>query len=129
MAQVKVYGLRAALSGRRAALSEAIHQSVVEALSYPVEKRFHRFMALEPEDFLFPEDRSEDYTVIEISLFEGRSAEAKKALIRELFRRVEAACGIAAQDLEITIFETPKGNWGIRGMPGDELALGYRVEV
>ena len=31
--------------------------------------------------------------------------------------------------VEITIYETPRGNWGIRGVPGDELMLGYKVEV
>ncbi|MFZ5900336.1 hypothetical protein ACUM6F_03305 [Desulforudis sp. DRI-14] len=40
-----------------------------------------------------------------------------------------ARVGIAPQDLEITIFETPQGNWGIRGKPGDELALNYKVQV
>jgi hypothetical protein len=32
-------------------------------------------------------------------------------------------------DVEITITETPKYNWGIRGMIGDELKLNYKVEV
>ncbi|CAN0467465.1 unnamed protein product, partial [Phaeothamnion confervicola] len=40
-----------------------------------------------------------------------------------------AACGIAPQDIEITITETPREHWFIRGMPGDELALPYPVEV
>ncbi len=58
-----------------------------------------------------------------------RSVETKKSLIRGLFARLESGCGIAPQDVEITIFETPKHNWGIRGAPGDELALDYKVEV
>lgn len=37
--------------------------------------------------------------------------------------------GMSVQDIEITIFETPKHNWGIRGVPGDELKLNYKVEV
>ena len=129
MAQVKVYALRATLARHRTALSEAIHVSVMEALSYPREKRFHRFIALEPEEFVFPADRGEQYTIIEISLFAGRSVSAKKALIRALFANIERATGITPQDVEITIFETPRENWGIRGTPGDELALGYKVEV
>jgi rRNA-processing protein FCF1 len=35
-------------------------------------------------------------------------------------KRAQKECGIAPQDLEITIFETPKHNWGFRGLPGDE---------
>ena len=59
----------------------------------------------------------------------SRSPETKKALIRAIFANVAAATGIAPQDVKITIFETPRGNWGIRGVPGDELALGYIVNV
>jgi hypothetical protein len=46
-----------------------------------------------------------------------------------LYQYIGERCGVAANDLEITIFETPKENWSIRGEPGDELALGYQVEV
>jgi phenylpyruvate tautomerase PptA (4-oxalocrotonate tautomerase family) len=129
VAQVKVYALRATIEAHRDALSEAIHESVVEAFRYPKEKRFHRFIALDPEDFVHPDDRSERYTVVEISVFEGRSVEAKKALVRALFRNLARRCGIEPHDLEITIFETPRSNWGIRGVPGDELAIGYDVKV
>jgi len=129
MAQVKVYGLLQHLLPVRAALSDAIHAAVVAAFAYPVEKRFHRFLHLEPGDFVFPADRTERYTIIEISVFEGRSVEAKKALIRDLYARIPAAAGIAPQDIEITIVETPRHAWGIRGMPGDEVGLGYKVEV
>ncbi len=129
MAQVKIYGLKCALADKREHLSKAIHESLMEAFALPEDKRFHRFIGLEKEDFLYPSDRSEHYTIIELSLFEGRSVEAKKQLINRLFSKAKAYAGIEAQDLEITLFETPKCNWGIRGMPGDELALNYKVNV
>lgn len=129
MGQVKIYGLRRRLEPARAALSEAVHAAVVEAFAYPPEKRFHRFIHLDEPDFIFPADRSDRYTIIEISVFEGRSVEAKKALIRALYRLVPPATGIAPRDLEITVFETPRHAWGIRGLPGDEVGLGYEVEV
>ncbi|MEX8519373.1 MAG: tautomerase family protein [Leptothrix sp. (in: b-proteobacteria)] len=129
MAQVKIFGLRASLDKNRGQLSEAVHQAVIEALNYPPEKKFQRFISLAQEDFVFPSDRSVQYTIIEVSMFEGRSVEAKKALVRSLFRNIEQACGIAPQDVEVTIFETPKENWGIRGKCGDELALNYKVNV
>jgi 4-oxalocrotonate tautomerase family enzyme len=129
MAQIKIYGLKNHITARRTQLSDAIHACVVEALQYPPDKRFHRFFPLEAEDFVYPADRSEQYTIIEISMFEGRSDEAKKQLIRLLFTRLQSEVGIAPQDVEITIFETPRQNWGIRGQPGDELGLNYRVDV
>jgi phenylpyruvate tautomerase PptA (4-oxalocrotonate tautomerase family) len=127
MVQVKIYALRQTLEPREQ-ISKAIHNSVMTALEYPADKKFHRFFPLEPEDFVFSKDRSEKYTILEISMFEGRSVEAKKKLIALLFANLEQL-GIPRNDLEITVFETPKHNWGIRGVPGDELELSYKVEV
>jgi phenylpyruvate tautomerase PptA (4-oxalocrotonate tautomerase family) len=129
MAQIVVYGRRSAIAERRTALSDAIHGAVMQALEYPEEKRFHRFVPLDDEDFIHPADRGPEYTIIEISLFEGRSEAAKRELIAELFSRVEREAGIAPHSLEITLTETPRVNWGIRGANGADLGLGYRVEV
>ena len=128
MAQVKVYGLSGHLEEVRAELSDVIHSCLVDALGLPIDKRFQRFVGLEPHTFIYPNNRTKRYTILEISMFEGRSVESKKGLIRLLFERC-GALGIAENDLEITIFETPKHNWGIRGVPGDELDLSYKVEV
>jgi|SRR5580658_1863948 phenylpyruvate tautomerase PptA (4-oxalocrotonate tautomerase family) len=129
MAQIKIYGLREHLRPIQAALSAAIHSCVVEALQFPATKRAHRFFHLEAEDFYFPASASPRYTIIEISMFEGRSVETKKQLIRLLFERVCQRADRKPDEVEITISETPKHNWGFRGSPGDELALGYKVEI
>ncbi|AET61860.1 hypothetical protein HPL003_25720 [Paenibacillus terrae HPL-003] len=128
MAQIKIYGIKEALNPIKEQLSDVIHSAVVDAFQYPPDKRFHRFFPMNQEDFIFAHDRSEAYTIIEISVFEGRTTEAKKHLIQLLFQRINDL-GIASQDLEITIFETPKQNWGIRGVPGDELQLNYKVNI
>ena len=129
MAQIKIYGLRQHLEPVRKVLSDTIHRCVVEALEYPPDKRAHRFILLDEGDFYYPMGRTDQYIIIEISMFEGRSVEAKKHLIRLLFERIHDQLGISQQDIEITIFETPRHNWGIRGLPGDELDLNYQVDV
>ncbi len=129
MAKIKIYGLRESLDEMKAQLSDVIHLCVIEALSFPVEKKFHRFIALETSDFLFPADKSARYTIIEISMMEGRATETKKRLIYLLFERAQRELGLLPHDLEITITETPKCNWGFRGQTGDEIALNYKVEV
>lgn len=93
-------------------------------MGLPEDKRFHRFLLLDADDFICPQ-RSERYLIIEIICFSGRSDAAKKALIREIYDR----SGYDPQDVEITIIEMPPQNWGIRGVPADELALPYKVEV
>ncbi|PSB12291.1 tautomerase family protein [Pleurocapsa sp. CCALA 161] len=129
MPQIKVYGLQKNLEPKRLALSHAIHAALMETIGTPTQKRFQRFIMLEPENFIFPSDRSNDYTIIEISMFKGRSIEAKKNLIRILYQKIAETAHIESQDLEVTIFETPQENWGIRGVPGDELKLNYQVDV
>jgi len=129
MSQVKIFGLRSHLGPIIPAVSDVIHSCVVDALQYPKDKRAHRFFQLDSSEFFYPPGRSAQYTIIEFSMFEGRSTDAKKALIRLLFARFRDQLGISPQDVEITIFETPKHNWGFRGLPGDEHTLDYKVEV
>jgi phenylpyruvate tautomerase PptA (4-oxalocrotonate tautomerase family) len=129
MAQVKIFGLRTHLNPIKTRLSDVIHSCLVDALKLPAEKRFHRFFSLDNDDFVYPADRTQAYTIIEISMFEGRSVEAKKGLIRLIIARLGAELNIRSQDVEITIFESPRHDWGIRGLPGDELGLDYKVEV
>ena len=129
MAQVKIFGLRDSLDPIKVRFSEVIHSCVVDAFQMPLDKRFHRFFLMDRDDFFYAPGRTEEYTIIEISMFEGRSVESKKQLIRLLFKRIQAMLNISSQDIEITIIETPKSNWGIRGLPGDELQLNYKVNI
>jgi phenylpyruvate tautomerase PptA (4-oxalocrotonate tautomerase family) len=129
MGQIKIYGVKDRLNPIKETLSNVIHSCMVEALEFPSDKKFHRFFPIDKEDFYFASGRTEAYTVIEVSMFEGRTVEAKKQLLKLLFERINSELSISPQDVEITIFETPKHNWGIRGLPGDELALNYKVNV
>ena len=129
MAQVKIFARRKTIDTHRGALSDAIHKVLQEALGLPAEKRFHRFIALDDADFLYPDDRGAQYTIIEIVMFAGRSDTAKRACLEGLMSQVPQAIGLPAHDLEIVILESPKNNWGIRGKVADQLALTYRVEV
>jgi 4-oxalocrotonate tautomerase family enzyme len=129
MSQIKIYGLKSNLDKNRMLISTAIHNSVMTALKYPKEKKFHRFIPMESDCFIYPDDRTSDYIIIEISMFEGRTIEAKKSLIRSLYDNIQQDVGISTNDVEITIFETPKENWGIRGLPADELILNYKIDI
>lgn len=129
MVQVKITGCAENLNPIREQLSDIVHGCLQAAIGTPEEKRFQRFYPLSPENFYYPADRSARYTIIEIVMFEGRSIPAKKQLIRLLFERISQQLGIAVEDIEIALFELPKHNWGIRGLPGDELVLNYVVEA
>lgn len=128
MAQIKIYGERDHLHRVRSRLSAVIHATAMNVLGLPENKRFHRFIGLNREDFIHPPDRSPAYTIIEVSLFEGRAETTKRAFLSALMARISDEIGIAPIDLEITLFETPRSHWGIRGKTGDELVLTYDVQ-
>lgn len=129
MAQIKIFGIREHLHPIREKVSSVIHECVMDAFQYPKEKKAHRFIYIEKDSFFYFDGRTDKHTILEISVFEGRSVDAKKKLHRLLFDRFEKELGIVPMDLEITIFETPMHNWGIRGKSGDELQLNYKVNV
>ncbi|MEO6284579.1 MAG: tautomerase family protein [Dyadobacter sp.] len=129
MAQIKIYGHTSFLHPIRRAFSDILHSCIVDAFQYPENKRAHRFFYLDEGDFYYPAGRTSQYTIIEISMFEGRSIEAKKALYQLIFSRMEQKLAISPNDIEITLTETPLHNWGIRGKSGDDLVLNYNLAV
>ncbi|MFD0886361.1 tautomerase family protein [Streptosporangium algeriense] len=128
MTQIKIYGRRDVWADRRREVSDTLHECLTEVWRLPEDKRFHRFLLLDAEDLLCPQ-RGERYLIVEIVCFTGRTDEAKRDLIRALFARAQERLDLPATDLEIVIIESPQVNWGIRGLPGDELTLTYPVTV
>ena len=130
MPTAKIYGLRKVMDPVKIALSDVIHECVAEALQFPPEKRLQRFFPMDEADFHFGSvDRTEKYTIIEISMFEGRSVDTIKSLINLLYEKVPQATGIPRSDIDIMISELPKHAWGLQGAIGDEQSLGYSVAV
>lgn len=114
-------------SGQRTAIPDGIHAAATAAgaLRLPASRRFHRCWR-DAEDSCYPDDRC---LIVEVSAIAGRYVAAKQAVLRGIVANLGEACGIAPQNIGITIAETPRENGSIRGMPGDELALPYTVEV
>ncbi|MFE5309565.1 tautomerase family protein [Isoptericola sp. NPDC056605] len=127
MVQVKIYGNRRVWGQRRTEVSDALHAALVGAWRIPEDKRFHRFLLLDDGDLVAP--RSDEYLMIEIVAFAGRTREAKRELIRRVYDDVAPALGVATDDVELVVIESPAESWGIRGRSGDELSLSYKVDV
>ena len=127
---IVVYGMKEKLNPIKAKLSDVIHDCMQSVLGMPEDKRAHRFVPLERDDFYYPGGRSEAYTVIEINMMAGRQPETQKALIKSLFQEIERQLSLAPVDVEITIKEQQPYQWGFRGMTGDEANdLKYKINV
>jgi len=108
---------------------EATHAAMVEALEIPEQDKLVRFVEHRPEHFASPPDTSENFTLVEVSLFLGRSLEAKRKLYQGIVRRF-GEFGIDPKDIRIVLYEVPLENWGIRGgVPASEVDLGFKVNI
>lgn len=126
---IVVYGIKEELNPIKFRLSDVIHSCMQPVLGMPEDKKAHRFIPLDKEDFYYPGGRTDRYTVIEINMMAGREPETQKALVKEIFRKIESEIGISPIDVEITIKEPPAHCWGFRGITGDEVKLNYKVNV
>lgn len=127
---VVIFGIKERLDPIKAKLSDVIHLCMRTELGMPEDKRAHRFIPMNKEDFYYPGGRSDAYTVLEINMMSGRTEETKKSLIKALFIAIESELGITPVDIEIVIKEQPAHCWGFRGMTGDEVRdLTYKVNI
>lgn len=127
---IVIYGIKERLNPIKTELSNTIHGCMQSVLGLPEDKRAHRFVPLNRDDFFYPGGRSDRYTVIEINMMAGRKPETQKALIKSLFKMLEKELDLAPMDVEVTIKEQQPYQWGFRGMTGDEAAdLKYKIDV
>lgn len=111
------------------ALLDGVHQALVEAIKIPDDDRRQRLYELDADHFEHA-GRGNQYTIIEITMFKGRSNEAKKMLYRKIVDSLVANPGIPSNDITIIIHEPSLENWGIRGgYPASEVDLGFNIKV
>jgi len=111
------------------ALIEAVYLAQRDALKVPEHDRQIRYIEHRPEHFAVPPGKSDNYTVVEICLFPGRSLDAKRALYRAIVDRFEPL-GIPRDEVFIVLHEPPLDNWGFRGgVPASELDLGFKLNI
>ena len=110
-------------------LIQALHAAMLEALKIPERDKQIRFVEHRPEHFAVPPEVTENYTLVELSMFPGRSLEAKRNLYQGIVTRF-GEIGIEPNDIFIVLNEVPRENWGIRGgVPASEVDLGFKINV
>ena len=108
---------------------DAVHDALVAAFKIPDTDRTQKIIEFNEENFEVPKGKTLKYTLIEIAVFPGRSARAKKDLYRLIVEKL-GALGMPANDVFILLNEQPLDNWGIRGgQMASDVQLGYAVKV
>lgn len=116
------------IGDRHEAIIAAVQDALVEGIRIPEHDRDIRITEYPPHAFAPPPGRGPHYTIIEISMFSGRSVDAKRRLYAALARGL-AAFGIGPADLKVLIHDVPRENWGLRGLSAIDIELGFKVEV
>lgn len=111
------------------ALLDGINKAMTDIVKIPQNDRRQLLYELPASNFEHV-GRSDNYTIIEITLFKGRSFETKKKLYTSIVENLLKNPGINGNDLTIILNEQPLENWGIRGgIPASELNLGFDINV
>ncbi len=116
------------LDGRQKQLIDAVQTALVEGIRIPEDDVAIRLLEYPEDSFASPPGRGPEYTVIEISMFAGRSIEAKRQLYAALASQL-APFGIAPGDLFVIVHDEPRENWSTRGVPLSDVDLGFKIEV
>lgn len=110
-------------------ISEAIHDALMEAFKIPDHDYIHRIQrSTGSEGLILSATKSVKTVVVEMTIFPGRSREAKAALYQAIAERL-SVFGIEPHEILVALHELPMENWGIRGLPADQVNLGFETRV
>ena len=96
-------------------LLNCIHEGLIETIGIEDWDRFQRIVEIDKRDFETSPDKTDDFMIIEIIMFRGRTKEQKKALIKTITSKLAETLGISATDVFIVIHEPADENWGFAG--------------
>ena len=115
MSLVKINLLKGKSPEYKKTVFDCVHQGLIEALGISDWDRFQRIIEFDRIDFEAPAEKSDNFMIIELTLFPGRTKEQKKAAIEIITAKLVAALSIAPEDVFIIISEPPFENWGMAG--------------
>jgi phenylpyruvate tautomerase PptA (4-oxalocrotonate tautomerase family) len=112
------------------AVLDAVHRALVDSFKIPEDDRNQRLYELDPEHFEYSAGKTEDCVIVELTVFKGRSLDAKRQLYKAIADNLGQAVGLKRTDVLIVLNEQPLDNWGVRGgVPASEANLGYKIDV
>ena len=111
-----------------AALIAAVQDAIVEGICIPPGDRDIRVLEYPAHSFAAPAERGPRYTIVEMSMFTGRTLDAKRRLYAALATTFERF-GVPRADLKIFIHEVDRENWGLGGKAATDIELGFKIDV
>ena len=101
----------------RQAILDGLYCAMREAINVPDDDQFMTITEHEPANFrygaAFGVARSDDLVYIQITVFDTRTMEQKKALFRRIAELLGENPGIRPQDVFVNVYDAPKENWSV----------------
>lgn len=129
MPLVKISIRKGRSDSEKKVLLNGIHNALVDAFEIPERDRVQRLDEYSENEFEIPNDRTDKFTVIEITILPGRSFDAKKKLYQLIFSHLKTL-GYNDNDAVVVLYEPELNNWGVRGgLTASEIDLGFNLKV
>jgi 4-oxalocrotonate tautomerase len=101
----------------RQAIFDSLYQALRDALGVPEDDQFMTITEHDAANFRFGQAfgvaRSDDLVYVQVTVFDTRTAEQKKALYRRVVELLGESPGIRPEDVFINILESAKVNWSV----------------
>ena len=102
----------------RQAIFDSLYRAMREALEVPEDDQFMTIREHDAANFrtsssCYGVSRSEDVVYIQITVFDTRTTEQKKALYRRTAELLGESPGIRPQDVFVNVLEAAKENWSV----------------
>jgi len=97
-------------------VGEVVYRTMVDTINVPPRDNFQLITEHDKSSLVYDPgylgiSRTDGVIVIQITLSEGRTVEAKKALYKTLADRLHAELGVRTEDVFISLVEVRKENW------------------
>ena len=101
----------------RQAIFDSLYCALRDALDVPEDDQFMTITEHDAANFrygaAFDVARSDDLVFIQITLFDTRTLDQKRALFRRLAELLGESPGIRSEDVFVTLVEAAKENWSV----------------
>ena len=102
----------------RQAIFDSLYRAMRDTLNVPEDDQFMTIREHEPANFRYSTScygvsRSDDVVYIQITVFDTRTAEQKKALFRRTAELLGENPGIRPEDVFVNIVDSAKENWSV----------------
>jgi phenylpyruvate tautomerase PptA (4-oxalocrotonate tautomerase family) len=93
-------------------LLDSVYQAQIEAFKVPDTDRQLRYAEVSADHFYIPPNRTNNFTLVTIQMFPGRTIDAKRAFYKSIVERF-SKIGISKSDVFISLQESPRENWSL----------------